>query len=124
MHPPGYKSVGMSLFLTIITCGIYDLIWNYDEMNTINHLLGRQELSFWKWLFLSIITCSLFHIYYEYKMALCINELQRKYQMNEDTNLGFISILLSVFGLSLVVDAIQQNELNKILLQPSLQTKV
>ena len=108
------RNIVVSLILTILTCGIYDLYWNAKQMKTMNGLLEREELFFWTWLLISIITCGLFHLYYEYKMGLALVEIQEKYDMRVDTNLPLISLGLSIFGFSFVVDAIHQNEINKV----------
>jgi len=107
------RNIVVSLILTILTCGIYDLYWNAKQMKTMNGLLEREELSFWTWLLVSIITCGVFHLYYEYKMGLALVEIQEKYDMRVDNHLPILSLLLSVFGFSIVVDAIHQNEINK-----------
>ena len=107
------RNIVVSLILTIVTCGLYDLYWNAKQMKTMNGLLDRDELSFWTWFLVSIITCGIFHMYYEYKMGLALIEIQEKYDMRVDNNLPLISLLLSIFGLSIVVDAIHQNEINK-----------
>ncbi len=107
------RNIVVSLILTILTCGLYDLYWNAKQMKTMNGLLDRDELSFWTWLLVSIITCGIFHFYYEYKMGLALIEIQEKYDMRVDDSLHIISLLLSIFGFSIVVDAIHQNEINK-----------
>ena len=107
------RNIVVSLILTVLTCGLYDLYWNAKQMKTMNGLLEREELSFWTWLLVSLITCGLFHLYYEYKMGLALVEIQKKYDMRIDSNLPIISLFLSVFGFSIVVDAIHQNEINK-----------
>ena len=63
---------------------------------------------------MSILTCGLFHVYYEYKMGVALIEIQEKYGLRIDNNLALISLILALFGLSVVVDAIQQNEINKV----------
>ena len=93
---------------------LYDLYWNAKQMKAFNGLLGRDEFSFWHWLFLSALTCGIFHLYYEYRMGIGLVEIQEKYGMRVDKNLPLISLLLSIFGFSIVVDAIQQYEINKL----------
>ena len=112
------RNIVVSLILTILTCGLYDLYWNAKQMKTMNSLLGREELSFWTWFLVSIITCGLFHLYYEYKMGLALVEIQETYDMRVDHNLPIISLFLSIFGFSFVVDAIHQNEINKVYEKP------
>jgi hypothetical protein len=108
------RDIVVSLLLTLVTCGIYDLYWNYKQMKVFNSFLEREEFNFWLWFFMSLLTCGVFHIYYEYQMGIALKEIQKKYNLPVEEQLPMISILLSIFGLSLVVDAIHQNEINKI----------
>lgn len=106
-------SVGLSILLTIITCGIYGLYWQYRQIGALNGWLGRKELSFGLWLLLSIITCGIFAVYYEYKMAQAIVEVQETHNLRVQSDLTLICLLLSLFGLGIVSIAIQQAEINK-----------
>jgi len=113
----GYKmGIGKGIILTLLTCGIYNLFWQNHQIKTVNFLLKRNELSFWKWFFFSLLTCGLYHIYYEYVMAQAIIEIQSKYQFPiQSGSLPTVAIILSIIGLPLVVDAIEQKELNGII---------
>jgi hypothetical protein len=108
------SDIVVSILLCLITCGIYNLFWNAKQMKVVNGLLGREEFSFIKWLLLSFITCGIFHIYYEYLMGEAVLEIQRKDNRPEAQNLVPVSIILSILGFSIVVDAIQQHEINKL----------
>ena len=57
------RSIFWSMIWTLLTFGLYMVYWNYWEMRTINALVGRRELSFWRWLVGTILTFGLFHIY-------------------------------------------------------------
>ena len=81
--------------------------------SVLNSWLGREELNFWLYAGLSIVTCGLFAVYYEYKTAQAINEIQESNDMRVNSELPLISLLLSLFGLSLVSLAIQQADINK-----------
>ena len=110
------KDIALSIILTLLTCGIYNLFWQKHQMKTVNLLLEKEVLSFWKWLFLTIITCGLYHIYYEYLMGKYIVEIQHKVnKLPYTSNLFTIALILSALGLSIVVDAIEQRELNEII---------
>ena len=107
-------AIPLGIVLSVLTCGIYNVYWNYRQFKAMNFLLGREEFNFVLWLLLSLVTCGIFHIYYEYKMG---SELQaymktQGYQVNSD--LGLVGLALSCFGLTVVADAIYQNELNKL----------
>lgn len=108
----GRRDIILSIIFTILTCGIYGLYWQYKQMECINAWLRREEYDFWKVFFLSIITCGVYYVYTKYKMAESINAIQRTYGFNVNTSLPLITILLSIFGMSLVADAIQQSEMN------------
>ena len=115
------RSIPLAVFLTIITLGFYGFYWQAKQMSTVNALLKEEKYSFWKWLFLVVITFGLYHIYYEYEMASDIYELEVRYGFAApNANLSVISLILTLIGFVLigfvlVVDAIQQNELNKLI---------
>ena len=114
-HPQhkGVRSIPVDLILTIITCGLYGLYWQYKQMETLNNWLRRKDFDFLLWLLLSIITCGIFAMYYEYKMAKGINEIQKENNLNVSGDLPLICLLLAIFGLAIVSLAIQQLEINK-----------
>lgn len=109
----GVRSIPTDLILTIITCGIYGLYWQYKQMGTLNGWLGRRDFDFLLWLLLSIITCGIFAMYYEYKMAKGINEIQERNNLRVANDLPLICLLLAIFQLVFVSLAIQQAEINK-----------
>lgn len=100
------------VIFTIITCGLFNLYWNYRQMEACNFLLGRREFDFAKWLLLSIITCGIYHIYYQYKMGSAIVEIQGKMGKPVNTNLPVLSLVVTVVCLSIVADCVHQNEIN------------
>jgi hypothetical protein len=57
---------------------------------------------------LTIVTCGLDHIYHEYRKSSDIAKVRGK----PTDQAGLIAIVLTVFGLSIVCDAIQQGEIN------------
>ena len=105
-------SVGTSVILTIITCGIYGLVWQYKQMKVLNSWLNRKEYSFGKWLLLSIITCGIYGVYNEYKMARGIIEVQQQNKLLVN-DVATICLIMTLIGLGIVSMAIQQSEINK-----------
>ena len=108
----GVQGIGMAILLTLVTCGIYGLFWQYKQIKTLNAWLRKEEFSFPTWFFLTILTCGLFSVYYEYKMAGGINEIQANNELKVKSDLAVISLLLAVIGLGIVSMAIQQAEIN------------
>jgi hypothetical protein len=109
------SNIVVDIILTIITCGIYLFFWQARQIRTLNFLLREQRFSFVLWFFVSILTCFIFNIYYEYIMAKAIVELQKRDGVQQSNDLPVLSLLLSVFGLHVVADAIQQYEINRLL---------
>ncbi len=105
--------VVMCIILSIITCGIYSLVWQNRQFRIINAWLGREEYNFWMWLGLSLITCGIYAIYIEYKFAKSINDIQRANGFPFSENLPVLAIILSLIGGSIVVYAIEQSEINR-----------
>lgn len=103
--------IGLGIVLTLITCGIYGLFWQYKQMNVLNAWLGRNEYDFITWIVLSIITCGIFAFYYEYKMAKGINEIQERNGLRVHEDLALICLLTSLFY-PIVSIAIQQADIN------------
>ncbi|HXT00503.1 MAG TPA: DUF4234 domain-containing protein [Elusimicrobiota bacterium] len=107
--------VAVGIILSVVTCGLYNIYWNYRQMDAMNALLGRQEFDFAKWAILTLITCGIYHIYYEYRMG---NELQAWLTQNGrpvNPHLALTGLVLSMFGLTVVADAVYQHELNKLI---------
>jgi len=109
----GVRSIPIDLILTIITCGLYGLYWQYKQMESLNRWLKRNDFDFVLWLVLSLVTCGIFAIYYEYKMAKGINEIQEENNLSVAGDLPIICLILTIFGLAFVSLAIQQLEINK-----------
>lgn len=109
----GYRSVAEGIILTIVTCGIYNVFWNWHQMETCNELVGRREFDPVKVFLLSLVTCGIYFVYYQYTMGGVIVEIQRARKTPPYDNLPVISLFVSLFGMSVIVDAIHQHELNK-----------
>jgi hypothetical protein len=109
-----YLSIPFYIIITLLTCGIANLYWNYRQMLACNDLLGREEFSWPMWFFLSLLTCGIYHLFYQYKMGSAILEVQQERGVAIMNELPLLSVLVSVFGASLVVDIIHQHEINKL----------
>ena len=106
--------IAMGIILSIITCGFYNIYWNYRQFLAMNALLGREEYKFWPWLLLSIVTCGLYHIYYEYKMGSDLYTWLKEQGKEANPNLPVIGLVLACLGLTIITDAVYQHELNKL----------
>ena len=115
----GRRNIVIGILVTLLTCGIYGLYWQYKQMATLNAWLKKDEYSFWLWFFLSIITCGIYGIYYEYKMANGINTVQADNDLVFDSSLPVICVLLAIFGVGIASLAVQQYQINRLYEQNS-----
>ena len=103
------SNIVFDILLALITCGLYNLYVNYRQMMAVNDMLKMPKYNFFKWLVLTIITCGIYHVYHEYQMTRDIVKVTG-YQQSSDPAL---IVILSVFGFTIIVDAIQQSWINR-----------
>lgn len=106
----GKRSIGTSILLSLITCGIYGLYWQSKLMKTLNAWLGKREFSFLKWFFLALITCGIYAVYRGYRIGKVINELQSRNGLPVAKDLPIISMLLTLVGLGATIQQYYVNE--------------
>lgn len=107
-------SIPLYLILSLLTCFLFDLYWNYRQMEACNELLGRDEFHFWQWLLLVVITFGLYHFYYQYQMGSAIVEIQDRNGLPTTDGLPILSVIATLFGFGIVADCIHQLEINRI----------
>jgi len=103
------KSIAFDLIFTLLTCGLFNIWIQYRQIITVNKMLNQEKYHFVIWLLFSIVTIGLYHIYHEYIISEDIAKVVGR-QPGQD---GLINLLLSIFALSWVADAIQQHHINE-----------
>lgn len=106
--------VAAGLIYSVFSCGIYNIYWNYRQMEAMNALLGRREFDFGRWALLTLLSCGLYHIYYEYRMGSELHDWLARNDRPVNPNLPVIGLALSAVGLTVLADAVYQSELNKL----------
>ena len=110
------RELGLSIILSIITCGIYGLYWIACVNDDVNFALNEQDTSGAMVVILSIVTCSIYLYFWAYKIGTKMIKLKTM-QANGgyvDTNSPILFLVLAIFGLNIVNLALIQNDLNKI----------
>ena len=108
------SNIVVDILFSLVTLGIYNLFWNARQFRVLNAFLGEERFRFWKWLLLSIITFGIYNMYNEYLVGVAIVEVQRNAQRPVSEQLPLLCVVVSILGLSVVADAIQQHEINKL----------
>ena len=110
------SNIVVDILFSLVTLGIYNLFWNARQFRVLNAFLGEERFKFWKWLLLAIITFGIYHIYNEYLVGVAIVDVQRNASRPISENMPLLCVVVSIFGLAVVADAIQQHEINKLYL--------
>lgn len=106
------RSIGLSIVLSIITCGIYGLYWQYMIANDVNTVSGHTSDTSGGFVILfSILTCGIYNLYWLYQCGVKLDETAEKRGESKKQS-ALLFLLLGIFGLSIVSIAIIQSELN------------
>jgi hypothetical protein len=106
------SNIVTDIIFTLLTCGIYGLFWQNRIFKSVNTLIDQQRFSFWPWFFLTIITCGIYNMYIQYVLGKALMEGQAAEGARVNDTLPILGLLLTIFGLGIVVMAIEQNEIN------------
>ena len=107
-----HRSVGMCVFLSIITCGIYSLYWMVCLTDDSNECTGHGTTTGGMALLFSIITCGIYGYYWNYKMGDKLDQARAERGIPSGSQ-AILYLVLSIFGLSIVSYALIQSELNR-----------
>lgn len=106
------RSIALSIILSIITCGIYGLFWYAFMTNDANKVSGEYDsTSGGLTILYSLLTCGLYKIYWSYKAGKQLYNAGSNYGKDISDN-SILYLILSLFGLSIISDALIQNDLN------------
>ncbi len=104
------QSLPLSIVLSIVTCGIYDLVWKYQLCRKIRILNNESTDCVGEYLCLILVPFYNLYWYYTRSQKLYNSMLKLKVPSSDSS---VVNIVLSLFGLSIVSDALIQNDLNK-----------
>jgi len=106
------RSVGMAVVLSIVTCGIYALYWLYQILSA-HYRLNDKPNGAGMDIVLGIITCGIYSIYLMYKLGKLESETFQEHTSTFKDE-SVLYLILAIFGLSIVVYAIAQSNLNNL----------
>lgn len=105
------RSIALSIILSIVTCGIYMLYWQYKLNDEVNDMAeDPAALGGGMVVILSIITFGIYNLYWFYKMG-----QKCDYIRQQDSYSSILYLVLGVFGLGIVSFALIQDSINKAL---------
>jgi hypothetical protein len=99
----------MVLVYSVLSCGIYQMIWMVSICNEMKAYLQRDEPNGVKVLLLGMVTCGIYFLYWMFASAgPAIQEMQQRAGIANPTNPG-IMLLIPYYGV-----IVMQEELNKV----------
>ena len=107
------RSIALCIILTLVTCGIYGIIWFITLTDDTNTALGKPGTSGGMAFLLTLITCGINSWYWAYKQGDKLDEAKQAKGIASG-NSGIIYLLLCFFGLGIVAYALMQDSLNKL----------
>lgn len=105
------KDIAVSVILTIVTCGIYGIIWFVNITDDVATASEDHSMSGGTSFLLSIITCGIYSFYWSYMMGKKLQVAKEKRNMSSSDN-SVLFLILNLFGLGIVNYCLIQNELN------------
>lgn len=108
------RNIGLCIFLSIITCGIYFFYWFIKVTDEMNTAAGQTDTSGGVSFLLDLITCGIYGIYWGYKMGQKVQTARANRNMPADQSLSVLYLLLNIFELQIITLALVQNELNNL----------
>ncbi|MEE1280668.1 MAG: DUF4234 domain-containing protein [Acutalibacteraceae bacterium] len=113
------REIALCIVLSLVTCGIYSLIWLAFMVNDLRELANEQDkMGGGLVVLLSIVTCGIYGIYWYYQAGKSIEKAKYMRNISSDNATGLIYLLLGVFGLGIVSMCLIQNEINNLMYIP------
>lgn len=108
------RDLVLNIILTIVTCGIWGIIWEVQIADDIKLLTGEEGLvSGIVLVLLSLVTCGIYFIFWVYNAGNKLELVKAAYGLPTESK-GLVYVVLSIFGFSIVALALMQNDLNTI----------
>lgn len=107
------KNIVVSILLTIVTCGIYGIIWMLnitEDVDTISE--NPNKRSGGMVILLTIVTCGIYSFYWWYKNGELLEQAGKNSNVSTNSS-AVLYLILSIVGLSIVNYVLVQADINK-----------
>lgn len=106
------RNVVTAIILSIVTCGIYGIVWMIGMTDDAAHLNDDANMKGVNAFLFTLITCGIYSFFWAYKMGKTMNEVGNKKGVQIADN-SILYLILSIFGLGIVNYCLIQSDLNK-----------
>ena len=111
MGPIKEKNIAVCILLSIVTCGIYGIVWFVTMTDDMRYASGDQTLSGGMAFLLTLVTCGIYGYYWAYKMGKASAMAKANRGLPAEDN-SVLYLVLQIFGLAIVNYCLIQNDLN------------
>jgi hypothetical protein len=82
------------LILSLVTFGVYSLIWFIATCNEMKAFLKREDPNWLKVIGLSVVTCNVYGLYwFATKFGALVAEIQQRANVQQPQNLGWMYVI-------------------------------
>ncbi len=111
------KNIVVYVILSIITCGIWSIVWEIQLADDIRTASKNNNLASGGMVFLlSLVTCGIYYFFWLYKAGEALDKIKISCGYGSG-NKGLLYVILSLFGLYIVTFALMQSDLNDYIAQ-------
>ncbi len=102
------RNIFLAYLFSILTCGIYMIYWFVCLTNDTNKLSKFKTASGGLAFLFNILSFGIYSLYWSYMLGKKIGDIEK------DESGGVLYLVLSIFGLGIVVYGLAQSSLNRI----------
>ncbi len=108
------REIALAVILSIVTCGIYGIIWYVWIINDLNVAAQTPEdKSAGIVILLSIVTCGIYGLIWMYQAGEKIDKI-KGFKGEAPSNSAVLYLVLALVGFSIISFCLIQSELNKV----------
>ena len=107
------RNIVTCILLSIVTCGIYAIVWFISLTDDVRVVSGDTRLSGGKAFLFTLVTCGIYGYYWAYLMGKAMLQAKNKNNLPAEDN-SVIYLILQIFGLGIVNYCLIQSDLNAI----------
>lgn len=109
------RDIVLWLILSIVTCGICNLVWIAFMADELRELANEpEETSGGIVVLLSVVTCGIYLFYWYYKAGKSLERAKYMRNMQVEDAYSLIYLILAIVGFGIVSTCLIQNEINHI----------
>jgi len=105
------RNIGIYVFLSIITCGLFGIYWVYSIGNDIYRLNGEESKAGMD-ILLGFVTCGFYFYYLYYMYGKKIDDIRVKYGASPKDD-SVILVVFAIFSLGIISEFMLQHSLNE-----------